>query len=62
MKPQTNRQKQATATKQKIFSCAVSLFAEKSYENVTVQDICGKAEVCFFCYYYTACKSICKIL
>ena len=52
MKPQTNRQKQAIATNQNIFSCAVSLFAEKSYENVTVQDICDKAEVSVGAFYH----------
>lgn len=52
MKSQTNRQKQALKTKQKIFSCAVSLFAEKSYENVTVQDICTKAEVSVGAFYH----------
>ena len=52
MKPQTNRQRQAIATKHKIFSCAVSLFAEKSYENVTVQDICDKAEVSVGAFYH----------
>lgn len=52
MKPQTNRQKQASATKQKIFSCAISLFAQKSYENVTVQDICTEAEVSVGAFYH----------
>ena len=52
MKPQTSRQKQALATKQKIFSCAVSLFAQKSYENVTVQDICSEAEVSVGAFYH----------
>lgn len=48
----TNRQKQAIATKQKIFHCAVSLFAQKSYENVTVQDICEEAEVSVGAFYH----------
>ena len=52
MKPQTNRQKQALATTQKIFSCAVTLFAQQSYENVTVQDICQKAEVSVGAFYH----------
>lgn len=52
MKPETNRQKQALATKQKIFSCAVELFAQKSYENVTVQDICNMAEVSVGAFYH----------
>lgn len=52
MKPQTNRQKQALATKHKIFSCAVTLFAQQSYENVTVQDICREAEVSVGAFYH----------
>lgn len=52
MNTQTNRQKQALATKQKIFSCAISLFAQKSYENVTVQDICTEAEVSVGAFYH----------
>ena len=52
MRELTNRQKQAVETKQKIFYCAVSLFAQKSYENVTVQDICDKAEVSVGAFYH----------
>lgn len=52
MKTQTSRQMQALATKQKIFSCAVSLFAQKTYENVTVQDICSEAEVSVGAFYH----------
>lgn len=52
MEELTSRQKQAAATKQKIFYCAVELFAQKSYENVTVQDICGKAEVSVGAFYH----------
>lgn len=52
MKPLTNRQKQALATKQKIFDCAVCLFAEKSFENITVQDICTKAGVSIGAFYH----------
>lgn len=52
MKPQTSRQKQASATKQKIFSCAISLFAQKSYENVTIQDICSEADVSVGAFYH----------
>lgn len=52
IKPQNSRQKQAIATKQKIFSCAVSLFAQKSYENVTVQDICADAKVSVGAFYH----------
>lgn len=52
MKTQTSRQMQALATKQKIFSCAVSLFAQKAYENVTVQDICSEADVSVGAFYH----------
>lgn len=52
MAPMTNRQKQAMATKRKIFNCAVELFAQKSYENITVQDICRKAHVSVGAFYH----------
>lgn len=52
MKPMTNRQKQALATKQNIFRCTVSLFAQKSYENVTVSDICQEAQVSVGAFYH----------
>lgn len=52
MKPLTNRQKQAIATKHNIFNCAIALFAEKYFENVTVQDICVKAGVSVGAFYH----------
>ena len=52
MERQTSRQRQALATKQKIFSCAVTLFAQKSFENVTVQDICAAAGVSVGAFYH----------
>lgn len=52
MKPLTKRQQQALATKQKIFKCAVSLFAQKAYENVTVNDICQQAQVSVGAFYH----------
>ena len=52
MKPQTNRQKQAVATKQKIFTCALALFAKKTYETITVQEICSTAEVSVGAFYH----------
>ena len=52
MNTQMNRQKQALATKQKIFSRAISLFARQSYENVTVQDICAEADVSVGAFYH----------
>ncbi len=52
MKSQTNRQRQALETKQRIFRCAVELFGQNAYENVTVQDICSKAEVSVGAFYH----------
>ena len=52
MTPQTNRQKQALKTKHKIFHCALSLFAEKTYESITVQDICSAADVSVGAFYH----------
>ena len=52
IKPQTNRQKQAAATKAKIFDCAVALFAENEYERVSVGDICKRAGVSVGAFYH----------
>lgn len=52
MKPQTNRQKQAAATKAKIFDCAIALFAENAYERVSVGDICKRAGVSVGAFYH----------
>lgn len=52
MERMTNRQKQALETREKIFACAVNLFAEKTYENVTVQDICTSADVSVGAFYH----------
>lgn len=41
----TKRQKQALATKESLFRSAVSLFDEKGYEHVTVEEIATKAGV-----------------
>ena len=41
----TSRQKQAIESRDKIFRCAMKLFAEYSYEKVTIKDICKKAEI-----------------
>jgi len=48
----TNRQKQAAATKEKIFGCAVELFAENAYERVSVSDICKRAGVSVGAFYH----------
>ncbi|SHO48353.1 TetR/AcrR family transcriptional regulator [Anaerocolumna xylanovorans] len=52
MKPQTKRKKQAIETKEKIFNCAVALFAQNSYENITVGDICRGAQVSVGAFYH----------
>ena len=52
MKAQTSRQKQAAATKRKIFMCAVSLFAEHAYEKVTINDIANEAQVSVGAFYH----------
>ena len=44
-KTQTNRQKQAERSKQKIFDSAQHLFAKYGYNNVTIADICERAGV-----------------
>lgn len=52
MKPQTNRQRQAYETKQKLFAGALQLFAVKAYEDVTVQDICAQSQVSVGAFYH----------
>lgn len=48
----TNRQKQAAKTREKIFLTAMSLLAEKSYEKVSVSDICKEAHVSVGAFYH----------
>ena len=48
----TSRQKQAIQTRNKIFRCAMNLFAEHSYEKVTVKDICKAAEISIGGFYH----------
>ncbi|MGN6711513.1 TetR/AcrR family transcriptional regulator [Anaerocolumna jejuensis] len=52
MKPQTKRKQQAIETKERIFKCAVALFGQYSYENVTVNDICQAAQVSIGAFYH----------
>ncbi len=52
MEVQNNRKKQAMETKQTIFQCAVELFAQNSYEKVTVGDICRYAKVSVGAFYH----------
>ena len=44
-KAMSDRQKQANRSKQKIAKAALSLFQKKGYHNVTIEDICKKADV-----------------
>ncbi len=48
----TNRQMQAAATKQKIFSHAITLFAANPYEKISVSDICTSAGVSIGAFYH----------
>jgi AcrR family transcriptional regulator len=41
----TDRQKQAIATHKKIYNTALKLFEKKGFDNVTVNEICRKAQV-----------------
>lgn len=52
----TRRQLQAEQTKDKLFEAAVSLLAEKDFEQITIRDIVAKAHVSigtFYNYYST---------
>ena len=52
----TSRKKQAVKTKKKIFDIAVSLMEERGYNNLTIEDICQRANVSvgsFYHYYKT---------
>jgi TetR/AcrR family fatty acid metabolism transcriptional regulator len=44
-KVMSDRQKQANRSKQKIAKAALSLFQKKGYQNVTIEDICKKADI-----------------
>ena len=44
-KKMTKRQLQAQATKSKIYNSAISLFSQKDFNSVTIQDICSNAEI-----------------
>jgi AcrR family transcriptional regulator len=47
-----NRQKQAKKTKEKIFEVSTSLIEKKGYHNVTVSEICKKANVAKGTFYH----------
>lgn len=54
----TNRQKQAIRTKNKIFDVAIALFEQNGFANVSIEEICAKADVSIGTfYYYYASKS-----
>lgn len=48
----TPRQKQSIETKDKIYCCAVNLFAKMSYEKVKISDICKAANVSIGAFYH----------
>jgi AcrR family transcriptional regulator len=52
MKEMTSRKKQAIATKERIFQCATELFAQKSFEEVKISDICHAANVSTGAFYH----------
>lgn len=56
MAPLTKRKKQANLTKKAIFETAISLFNEKGFDNVTVEEIArkaGTAKGSFYTYFPT---------
>ena len=52
MDQENSRQKQAAATRKKIFLCAQKLFTQNSYENVKILDICKLAGVSTGAFYH----------
>lgn len=52
MKKETNRAKQAEATKNKIYKCGVRLIRKHGFDNVTVEQISKEAGVSVGTYYY----------
>lgn len=52
MAKQTNRAKQAEATKNKIYECGVKLIREHGFDGVTVEEISKEAGVSVGTYYY----------
>lgn len=51
-KEMTARKKQSLETRDRIFQCAIELFAQKSYENVKISDICHAAHVSTGAFYH----------
>lgn len=52
MKKLTNRQKQAIATKLKITETSITLFKERGFESVKIQDICEAADISVGAFYH----------
>lgn len=52
MKKLTNRQKQAIATKSKITETSITLFKERGFEAVKIQDICQAADISVGAFYH----------
>ncbi len=52
MPQESNRQKQAEETKRRVYFCALELFNEKTYEDVTIREICEKAQVAVGTFYH----------
>lgn len=48
----TNRDKQALATKQRIYQCGVDLMSQHGYENITVEQIAKKANTSIGTFYH----------
>ena len=48
----TKRQMQAIHTKNKIYETAIELMKEKDYQDITIEEICGKAEVSVGAFYH----------
>lgn len=48
----STRRAQADNTKSKLYDVAIEMITRKGYDNVTIQDICGKAEVSVGTFYH----------
>jgi AcrR family transcriptional regulator len=48
----TKRKLQALHTKSKIYETTIELMKEKDYQNITIEEICGKSEVSVGAFYH----------